>query len=159
MKVKVGDKLPDAKVFIELIDNKEVSIKEIIAGKKTILFGLPGAFTPTCSEKHLPGFIKLYDRIKSSNIDDIYCLSVNDAFVMKAWLSSYKNGNNIKGIADGNGTLCQLLNVISDKSENFMGLRSQRFAMIVDNNNIINIFIEQTGKFEASSAENILSKL
>ena len=78
---------------------------------------------------------------------------------MKAWLSSYKNGNKIKGIADGNGELSKLLNVISDKSDNFMGLRSQRFAMIVHNNNIINMFIEQPGKFEASSAENILSKL
>ena len=149
-------------IIIPIIENGTSSNKNLcdeLQDKRVIIFGVPGAFTPTCSEKHLPGFITLYDRIKSSNIDDIYCLSVNDAFVMKAWLSSYKNGDNIKGIADGNGKLCQLLNVISDKSDNFMGLRSQRFAMIVHNNNIINIFIEQPGKFEASSAENILSKL
>ena len=143
----------------ELGDWVETNTDTYFKNKRVIVFSLPGAFTPTCSEKHLPGFITLYDKIKSTNIADIYCLSVNDAFVMKAWLSSYKNGDNIKGIADGNGKLCQLLNVISDKSDNFMGLRSQRFAMIVHNNNIINIFIEQPGKFEASSAENILSKL
>ena len=149
-------------IIIPIIENGTLNNKNLrdeLQDKRVIIFGVPGAFTPTCSEKHLPGFITLYDRIKSSNIADIYCLSVNDAFVMKVWLSSYKSGNKIKGIADGNGKLCQLLNVISDKSDNFMGLRSQRFAMIVHNNNIINSFIEQTGKFEASSAENILSKL
>ena len=95
-------------IIIPIIENGTSSNKNLrdeLQDKRVIIFGVPGAFTPTCSEKHLPGFITLYDRIKSSNIADIYCLSVNDAFVMKAWLSSYKNGDKIKGIADGNGKL------------------------------------------------------
>jgi len=132
---------------------------DCLKNKKVVIFGVPGAFTPTCSEKHLPGFLKLSEAIKAKGVDEIYCLSVNDAFVMSSWLLSYTDGDKINGIADGNGELSKLLNVISDKSDNFMGLRSQRFAMIVHNNNIINMFIEQPGKFEASSAENILSKL
>ena len=124
-----------------------------------IIFGVPGAFTPTCSEQHLPGFIKLSDQIKKKGIDDIFCLSVNDKFVMQSWLLSYSDGNKIKGIADGNAEISQSLEVINDQSANFMGLRCIRFAMIVDNNIIIDTFLEEPGKLEVSSAESILLKL
>jgi len=149
-------------ILVPIIESEKISnnnIHDELKNKRVIIFGVPGAFTPTCSEKHLPGFIKLYDSIKNKNIEDVYCLSVNDPYVMKTWLSIYNNKNLIKGIADGNGELTRLLNVISDKSNNFMGLRSQRFVMLVDNLRIIWMFVEEPGKFKDSSAENILSKL
>jgi len=132
---------------------------DILKNKKVIIFGVPGAFTPTCSEKHLPGFIKLSRAIKKKGVDDILCLSVNDPFVMKSWLLSYTDYHEIIGIADGNGEITKLLDLISDKSSNFMGLRCIRFAMIVENNLISELLIEEPGKFDVSSAENILSKL
>ena len=132
---------------------------DILKNKKVVIFGVPGAFTPTCSEKHLPGFIKLSYAIRKKGIDDILCLSVNDPFVMKSWLLSYTDHHNIIGIADGNGEITKLLDLISDKSSNFMGLRCIRFAMIVENNLISELLIEEPGKFDVSSAENILSKL
>ena len=132
---------------------------DILKNKKVIIFGVPGAFTPTCSEKHLPGFIKLSYAIKTKGIDDLFCLSVNDPFVMKSWLLSYTDNHNIAGIADGNGEVTKLLDLVSDKSSNFMGLRCTRFAMIVDNNLVSELFIEEPGKLDVSSAEHILSKL
>ena len=132
---------------------------DCLKNKKVVIFGVPGAFTPTCSEKHLPGFLKLSEAIKAKGVDEIYCLSVNDAFVMSSWLLSYTDGDKIKGIADGNGEVSQLLNVAIDKSANYMGFRSKRFAMIIDNNVICNTYVEKSGKLEVSSAESILSKL
>ena len=132
---------------------------DCLKNKKVVIFGVPGAFTPTCSEKHLPGFLKLSEAIKAKGVDEIYCLSVNDAFVMSSWLLSYTDGDKINGIADGNGEVSTLLNVSSDKSANFMGIRCTRFAMIIDDNCINNIFIEESGKLEVSSAENILKEL
>ena len=132
---------------------------DILKNKKVVIFGVPGAFTPTCSEKHLPGFIKLSYAIKTKGIDDLFCLSVNDPFVMKSWLLSYTDNHNIAGIADGNGEVTKLLDLVSDKSSNFMGLRCTRFAMIVDNNLVSELFIEEPGKLDVSSAEHILSKL
>jgi len=132
---------------------------DILKNKKVIIFGVPGAFTPTCSEKHLPGFIKLSHAIKEKGVDDIFCFSVNDPFVMKSWLLSYTDQHNIIGIADGNGEITKILDLISDKSSNFMGIRCTRFAMIVENNLISELFVEESGKLDFSSAENILSKL
>ena len=132
---------------------------DLLKNKKVVIFGVPGAFTPTCSEKHLPGFIKLSYAIKTKGIDDLFCLSVNDPFVMKSWLLSYTDNHNIAGIADGNGEVTKLLDLVSDKSSNFMGLRCTRFAMIVDNNLVSELFIEEPGKLDVSSAEHILSKL
>ena len=136
-----------------------VIIAEELKDKTVIIFGVPGAFTPTCSEKHMPSFIKLHQQLISKGIDDIYCLSVNDKFVMHAWLSSYANGDKIIGIADGNGEICQNLNLIVDKSKNFMGMRSKRFTMIVKNNFIQKIFIEEPGEYRVSSAEHLLTVL
>ena len=149
-------------IKLPIIQNEEISnevLSDIMANKKVVIFGVPGAFTPTCSEKHLPGFLKLSEAIKAKGVDEIYCLSVNDAFVMSSWLLSYTDGDKINGIADGNGEVSTLLNVSSDKSANFMGIRCTRFAMIIDDNCINNIFIEEAGKLEVSSAENILKEL
>lgn len=149
-------------IVVPIIDNGNTTTKnlfELLKNKKIIIFGVPGAFTPTCSEKHLPGFLKLSDQIKKKGIDDIFCLSVNDKFVMQSWLLSYSDGNKIKGIADGNAEITKFLNLLIDKSSNFMGMRCKRFAMIIKNNVIDQIFIEESGKLDLSSAENILSRL
>ena len=149
-------------IIIPVIENGTSSNKNLrdeLQDKRVIIFGVPGAFTPTCSEKHLPGFIKLYDKIKNSKIDDIYCLSVNDTFVMKAWLSSYADEQRIKGIADGNGDFSKSLNLLADQTKNFMGMRCTRFALISIDNNIEKLFIEKPGEFKVSSAENILAQL
>ena len=133
-------------------------LSEITANKKIIIFGVPGAFTPTCSEKHLPGYINLSDQLKAKGVDDIYCLSVNDIFVMKAWLTSYPKGNFIKGISDGNADFAKAMQLTLDYSASFMGVRCKRFALIADQNNIIKLFVEEKGQFSISSAEHILNQ-
>ena len=152
--------IPQIKVpIIEKGITSKVTLSEELKDKTVILFGVPGAFTPTCSEKHMPSFIKLHQQLVSKGIDDIYCLSVNDKFVMHAWLLSYSDGDKIIGIADGNGAICQNLNLIIDKSKNFMGMRSKRFAMIVKNNIIQNTYVEEPGDYKVSSAEHLLTVL
>ena len=149
-------------IIVPVIENNEFSNKnlfKIMKDKRVIIFGVPGAFTPTCSEKHLPGFLKLAHLIKKKNIHDIYCLSVNDPHVMKSWLLSYDDANNIKAIADGNGQFCKSIDTLTDKSMNFMGIRCVRFAAIIENCVIKEIFIEDTGMLEVSTAEFVLSKL
>jgi len=149
-------------IIVPIIDNGNMVIKnlfEILANKKIIIFGVPGAFTPTCSEQHLPSFLKLSEQIKNKGVDEIFCLSINDQFVLNSWLLTYSVGNKIKGIADGNGEITKALNMISDKSASFMGLRSARFAMIVENNNIKETFIDLSGAFKKTSAVNILKYL
>ena len=149
-------------IIVPIIDKNGFSnqnLSDFLINKKVIIFGVPGAFTPTCSEKHLPGFLKLNNHFKNKGIDDIFCMSVNDKFVMQSWLLSYSEGKNIKAIADGNGEISHSLNVISDKSSSFMGLRCRRFAMIVNNNIILKQFFEEEGEFKTTSAENILNNL
>ena len=136
-----------------------IALSEQLKNKIVIIFGVPGAFTPTCSEKHMPSFINLHQQLIDKGIDAIYCLSVNDKFVMNAWLLSYADGDMIIGIADGNGEICQNLNLLVDKSKNFMGMRSKRFAMIVKNNIIQNTYVEEPGEYKVSSAEHLLTVL
>ena len=133
-----------------------VLLSDELKVKRAVIFGVPGAFTPTCSEKHMPSYIKLYEQFINKGIDDIYCLSVNDNYVMSAWLLSYTDGDKIKGIADGNADITKNLNLLSDKSKNFMGMRSTRFAMIVKDNEIKEILIEEPGEYKKTSAENLL---
>jgi len=143
--------------------NKGITSKVILSDelkdKKVIIFGVPGAFTPTCSEKHMPSYIKLHTQLIDKGIDDIYCLSVNDSFVMNAWLLSYTDGNKIIGIADGNGEVAKSLDLLTDKSKNYMGMRSVRFAMIIIDNIIQERFIEEPGEYQKTSAENLLTKI
>jgi peroxiredoxin len=137
----------------------KVILSDELKGKKIIIFGLPGAFTPTCSEKHMPSYIKLHNEFVAKGVDNIYCLSVNDEYVMQAWLLSYTEGDKILGIADGNGEVSKNLNLLVDKSANFMGMRCSRFAMIVQDNNIEELLIETPGEYKQTSAENLLTKI
>lgn len=143
-------------IIIPIIENNEFTNKNLIneiINKKIILFGVPGAFTPTCSEQHFPGFLNSYELFIDKGIDDIYCLSVNDKYVMQSWILSYPDGNKIKGIADGNADLTKILSLSSDKSENHMGVRCKRFAMIIQNTKITKTYIEEKGGLENTSAE------
>ena len=134
-------------------------LSKITANKKIIIFGVPGSFTPTCSEKHLPGYINLFNEFKNLGIEDIYCLAVNDVFVLKAWLSSFPNGNLINGIADGNGEFTKVMDLEIDYSENFMGTRCKRFALIASNNVVDTLYVEKKGEFLVSSAEYVLENI
>ena len=150
--------IPNIKVPIikNGIDNL-MSLDHELSNKKVVLFGVPGAFTPTCSEKHLPEFINSISAFRKIGFDDIYCLSVNDKHVMKAWLLSHSNSEQIIGIADGNAEITKKLNLLENKTSSHMGFRSSRFAMIVENNLIKEFFVEKPGKYEVSSPKNILS--
>ena len=153
-------KIPSIKLpIIKNGDSSNHILSEITKNKKIIIFGVPGAFTPTCSEKHLPGFINLYNQFQAKGVNDIYCLSVNDVFVMKAWLNSYPKGFLICGIADGNANFAKTMQLTIDYSGNYMGTRCKRFALIADQNNIIKLFVEKKGQFSISSAENILNNI
>ena len=152
--------IPDIKVpIIKNNSSKVVSIVEEFRNKKIILFGIPGAFTPTCSEEHFPGYIRLYDQIIQKGIDNIYCLSVNDKYVMNSWLISYSEDHKIYGVADGNADITNYFNLISDKTNSHMGFRSSRFAMIIKNNRVKDIKIESPGELKISSAEHMLQNL
>ena len=149
-------------IILPVIENQISSNKNIyetLRNKQVVIFGLPGAFTPTCSEKHLPGYIELYDSICNKNIDDIYCLSVNDPFVMLSWFASFKNLNKIKGIADGNGEFSDSLELLVSKKKSFMGLRCSRFSLLANNNKIEKLFVEKEGEYKISTAENILKNI
>tara|TARA_Y100001970_G_C14086340_1_gene777532 strand:- start:461 stop:940 length:480 start_codon:yes stop_codon:yes gene_type:complete len=149
-------------VKLKIINNGVINLSDsrnLSKGKKIIIFGIPGAYTGTCSNEHLPGYIKLSDKFKKKGIDDIYCMSVNDPYVMQAWQLSYKKGNKVIMIADGNGDLTKALELDEDRSNNFMGLRSKRFALIADNNQIITLNVDEQGKYEVSAAEYILNQI
>ena len=132
---------------------------DCLKNKKVVIFGVPGAFTPTCSEKHLPSYLNFNNQLKDKRVDDIYCISVNDVFVMKAWLGSYSKGYLINGIADGNADFAKAMQLTTDISGGFMGIRCKRFALVADQNNIIKLFIEEKGEFFVSSAENLLNNI
>ena len=160
MTIKVGDAVPAA-TLMQMKDGgpKPVKTDELFAGKKVVVFALPGAFTPTCSAKHLPGFVQHAAAIKAKGVDAIACVSVNDAFVMGAWGDQQKVGDNILMLADGNGELTKALGLEMDGSRFGMGKRSQRFAMIVDNGVITQLNVEEPGAFAVSSAEHVLKQL
>ncbi len=157
MTIQVGDKIPNVKV--KATDMSDLTTEQLFAGKKVVLFAVPGAFTPTCSAKHLPGFIELADEIRKKGVDDIVCMSVNDAFVMKAWGEDRGSGDKVRLVADGNGDLTKALGLEFDGSGIGFGLRSQRFAAIVENGVVQKLAVDAGGKFEVSSAEAILKAL
>ena len=160
MSIKVGDKIPSA-TLMQMKDGgpKPVKTDDLFAGKKVVVFALPGAFTPTCSAKHLPGFVQNADAIRAKGVDAIACVSVNDAFVMGAWGEQQKVGDKIMMLADGNGDLTKALGLELDGSRFGMGKRSQRFAMIVDNGVVTKLNVEEPGAFAVSSAEHVLTEL
>ena len=154
------ENIPDIKVpIIKDGVSNILSLKDEFKNKRLILFGVPGAFTPTCSEKHLPGYIKFYNSFKKKQIDEIYCMSVNDHYVMKSWLISYSEDHHIKGIADGNAEISKFYNLITDKSKNFMGYRCVRFAMFIENNQLKFLKVEEPGELKVSSAENMILEI
>jgi peroxiredoxin len=136
-----------------------VTTDQLFGGKKVVLFAVPGAFTPTCSARHLPGFVQHADEIKRKGIDRIVCLSVNDAFVMNAWGKDQNAAGRVTMVADGNGEFTKRIGLELDASKFGMGQRSQRYAMVVENGTIKKLFVEDPGAFSVSSAENILSSI
>jgi peroxiredoxin len=159
--VKVGDKVPDATLrTIGSEGPKAITTAELFPpGKKVVAFALPGAFTPTCSAKHVPGFVAEADKLKAKGIDTIACISVNDAFVMAAWGKDQKAGDKVLMLGDGNGEFAQAMGLTMDGSKFGLGTRSQRYAMVVDSGVIKSLFVEKPGAYEVSSAEYVLKQL
>jgi peroxiredoxin len=161
MAIKAGDSLPADLKLKEMGEGgpKDVSVGEIFKGKKVVLFAVPGAFTPTCSMKHLPGFVEKAAEIKKKGVDDIVCLSVNDAFVMGAWGKASSAGGKVRMLADGNGEFTRALGLELDASGFGMGKRSQRYALIAKDGKVEHVLVETGPGLNASSAESVLAKL
>jgi len=160
MTIQVGDKIPSATLREMTPDGpKPVSTDDLFAGKKVALFALPGAFTPTCSAKHVPGFVQNADALKAKGIDTIACVSVNDAFVMGAWGKDQGAGDKVRMLADGNGDFTRAVGLVMDGSKFGMGQRSQRYSMIVDDGVVKSLNVEQPGAFEVSSADFMMGLL
>ena len=166
--IKPGDTLPDMSVKAIVKDEiKDIKLSLLFADhslmhpkdKRIVLFSVPGAFTPTCSAKHLPGFLTYASEFKKKKVDDIVCLSVNDPFVMKAWCDVNKAGNDIIFLADGNATLSKAIGLTFDGAMYSLGIRSQRFAMILTGLKVQKLFIEKPGVFDVSSAQKVLGHL
>lgn len=158
--IKIGDTIPN--IVIAAMQSQSptnIASDDIFKNCRTALFALPGAFTPTCSQGHLPGFVKLADKIKQKNIDKIACLSVNDAFVMHAWGEQHNVSDKILMLADGSARLTNALGLQLDLSDNNFGIRSQRYAMIINDAVVEKLWIEEAGKFEVSAAEYVLENI
>ena len=160
MSTKVGDAVPAGEFSYMTADGPgTLSTAELFGGKKVVLFAVPGAFTPTCSANHLPGFIDYADDIKGKGVDTIACMAVNDVFVMDAWGKDRGVEDKILMLADGNGEFTRALELEMDASGYGMGLRSQRFSMIVEDGTLAVLNVEAPGEFSVSSAEHILGQL
>lgn len=161
--ISVGDKLPDA--TLSYLDSAEevqtVSISDLTKGKKAVLFAVPGAFTPTCSRKHLPGFVEKAGELRAKGVDTIACISVNDAFVMKAWKENLKIGDEVLLLSDGNGEFTRALGVELDLSDKPVGLgvRSRRYSLFAEDGVVKLLNLEEGGAFTVSSADDILKAL
>lgn len=156
--ITVGQSLPAGEFTFITAEGKQVQDSQaLFAGKTVVLFAVPGAFTPTCSNAHLPGYVVLADEFKTKGVDAIYCLSVNDAFVMKAWREA-QNAEAITMLADGDGSWTQALGLAKETGA-FGGLRAQRFALIARDGVVQQLFVEAPGKFEVSDAESLLAAL
>ncbi len=160
MTINVGDRMPKGQ-FTRMGANgpEQVSTDELFRGKKVVLFSVPGAFTPTCSAKHLPGFINNSDKLKAKGVDTVACMAVNDAFVMKAWGDHSKASGKVEMLADGNGEYARALGLELDASKFGMGTRSKRFSMLVDDGVVKSLNVEPPGEFGVSSAESMLKQL
>jgi peroxiredoxin (alkyl hydroperoxide reductase subunit C) len=160
MTIKVGDSIPSMKLMAATAEGpKEVSTDDIFKGKKVVLFAVPGAFTPTCSAKHLPGFVQHAADFKAKGVDTIACISVNDAFVMGAWGKDQGTGDKVEMLADGSAAFAKALGLEMDITARGMGVRSQRYALIAEDGKVTHLGVEAPGAFEASKAETILEKL
>jgi len=160
MSIQVGDKIPNVTISTMTADGPiDLTTDEIFSGKKVVMFALPGAFTPTCSAAHVPGYVVHNDEIKAKGVDTIACLSVNDAFVMGAWGEAQNVEDNILMLGDGSASLTQALGLELDLTERNFGVRSQRYALIAEDGVITHLNLESAGKFEVSNAETILGLL
>jgi len=159
MSIQEGTKLPEANFMTMTADGpKPVSTQDVFSGKRVALFAVPGAFTPTCSAKHLPGFVEKAAMLKARGIDEVACVSVNDVFVMNAW-GQQAGSSDVSMLADGNGEFAKAIGLEMDGSGFGMGQRSQRYAMVVDDGTVEKLFVEGPGEFKVSSAEHMLSEL
>jgi peroxiredoxin len=167
MTIKVGDRLPAGTLseFIEketpgcTLGPNEFKTEDLTRGKKIILFGLPGAFTPTCSAKHVPSYVANYDKLKAKGVSDILCMSVNDAFVMGAWAKDQKTAGKVRMMGDGSATYTKALGLEFDLTARGLGVRCQRFSALIEDGVVKTLNIEAPGKYEVSGAETMLAQL
>ena len=167
MAIKVGDRLPDG-TLTEMVNEERAGctvgpnafkIEDLVKGKKIAIFAVPGAFTPTCSAKHVPSYVQNVDKLKAKGVDDILCMSVNDAFVMGAWARDQKSGGKVRMMGDGSADYTKALGLVFDLTGKGMGVRCQRFSMLVDNGVVKALNIEAPGKYEVSGGETMLAQL
>ena len=167
MPIKVGDRIPDA-TLTEMIDSEragctigpnQFTVADLVKGKRIVIFGLPGAFTPTCSAKHVPSYVTNIDKLRAKGVDEVWCVSINDAFVMGAWGRDQKSDGKVRMMADGSADLTKKLGLEMDLTARGMGVRSQRYAMFVDDGVVKRLNVEAPGKFEVSSAEAMLGQI
>ena len=164
--ITVGDTLPAVTLteFVEVEGNgcsvgpNPVDVAKASAGKTIALFALPGAFTPTCSAKHVPGYVAQHDALKAAGVDEIWCLSVNDAFVMGAWARDVKTGTKVRMLGDGSADFAKATGLTLDLTARGMGVRSNRYSMLVKNGKVATLNIEGAGKFEVSDADTMLAQ-
>lgn len=160
MTISAGDRMPEGNFGIMSADGPgSISTEELCAGKKVVLFAVPGAFTPTCSMSHLPGYIEHAGALKAKGVDTIACMAVNDVFVMDAWGKDRSAGADVLMLADGNGDITQALGLELDASGFGMGQRSQRFALVIDDGIVSQVHVEAPGEFKVSAAEAVLNSL
>jgi len=167
MTIKVGDRLPEGQLqeFIEVetagcsLGPNTFNVADLVKGKKVVVFGLPGAYTPTCSAKHVPSYLQHFDALKAKGVDEIWCMSVNDAFVMGAWGRDQKATGKVRMMADGSADYTKKLGLELDLVARGMGVRCQRFSMLVDNGVVKAINVEGPGKYEVSDAETMLKQI
>ena len=164
--IKVGDTLPSATLqeYSEVegegcsIGPNAVDVTKASAGKTIALFALPGAFTPTCSAKHVPGYVQHFDDFKAAGVDEIWCVSVNDAFVMGAWARDQQTAGKVRMLADGDATFAQATGLTLDLNGKGLGLRSNRYSMLVRDGKVVSLNVEGPGKFEVSDADTLLAQ-
>lgn len=168
MTIKVGDRIPDAKLYESADWNDEtncplrptaVSVAEAMKGKKIAVFGLPGAFTPTCSAKHVPSYVAGLEALKAKGVNEVWCVAVNDGYVMQAWGRQEKATGKIRMLGDGNGDWTKALGLELDSTGGGMGLRMRRFSMLVDDGAVKQLNVEAPGKFEVSDADTLLKQM
>ena len=162
--IKVGDRLPEG-TLTEMIDTERpgctvgpnnFAVRDLTKGKKIVVFGVPGAFTPTCSAKHVPSYTQNLDKLRAKGVDEVWCIAVNDAFVMGAWGKDQKADGKVRMMADGSAAFTKALGLEMDLTARGMGVRSQRYSMLVDDGVVKSLNVEQPGKFEVSDGETML---
>jgi peroxiredoxin len=164
--INIGDHIPDATLYESTefgeacpVNPQKLSVAEATAGKRIVIFGLPGAYTPTCSAKHVPGYLGSFDALKAKKVDEIWCISVNDGYVMAAWGKEQKALGKVRFLGDGSGELTKKLGLEADLTGAGMGLRTRRFSMLVEDGVVKQLNVEAPGKFEVSNAETMLKQL